>query len=316
MPGKPQLERVHQALTSTYHEWILWERPDYGPSLTEALLRHFPDIPGESWPERLDFGGLFFNGNAVLAERELTFPARLEYYEPKFPIRDAPLIFPEMSEENILYQDGDLAVLWKPQKLPTMPAKEQRKYSLKAWAEMKFGTGIHLPSRLDVSTSGLVPISISSRMNSPLQKAFQNRKIAKTYFLASHVRASWDSIQINLPIAESPLHPVLRWINSETGQSALTVFRFRGTTETGFYLYEANPRTGRTHQIRVHAEHLGIPILGDNFYQGEKSDCLHLTCARLALWHPFLNSELTIATPFHFLPGWAKSLDASQFSSL
>jgi len=236
----------------------------------------------------------------------LPYPCKVEYYEPKFEISDAHHVYPEFEDRFILYRDEYVATIYKPAKLSSMPAKEQRRYSVKAAIERILHCTIHMPSRLDVSVSGIMVVSLSPESHRSLQQQFEHREITKEYLLASDVRHDQAEWSIDAPIANDSQHPVLRTVSREYGQTAQTNFIYRGSSfATGLSVYSAFPVTGRTHQIRVHATHSGIPIVGDRFYGGSQSETLHLISYRITFRHPISLNQCSFQLPEEFVPTWA-----------
>jgi tRNA pseudouridine32 synthase/23S rRNA pseudouridine746 synthase len=282
--------------------------PEDGPlRLLDLLKEKLPHIAADSWPERFDFGGVYVNGLEALGDRDLPLPVRVEYYEPKFEISGASSIFPPFKEEFVLFSDGDIAVVYKPPHLSSMPAKEQRHFSLKASLDSHFKTTIHMPSRLDVSAQGIVVVSLSTSAHAGLQRAFETRTVHKTYRLATTSPCQWNDKTVELNIALQPQHPVLRTVSVTAGQTARTHFRLSHRRTDGsidMNVFEAKPITGRTHQIRVHSAASGIPILGDNFYGGSSAPYLHLVSCAITFPHPVSREEMTFTLPEHLRPTW------------
>jgi 23S rRNA-/tRNA-specific pseudouridylate synthase len=188
-----------------------------------------------------------------------------------------------------------------------MPAKEQRHYSLKGYLERHFNTSIHMPSRLDVSAQGLVIVSLSSAAHAGLQHAFERRTAHKMYSLATDRCAPFEERVIDRKIAQDPAHPVLRTTTLSEGQSATTVLTFSHDSMSeglAISVINAQPITGRTHQIRVHAASQGLPIVGDNFYGGTPARYLHLVSRFIEVTHPVTNNKLRISAPVELLPDW------------
>jgi 23S rRNA-/tRNA-specific pseudouridylate synthase len=161
-----------------------------------------------------------------------------------------------------------------------------------------------MPSRLDMSTYGLVPVSKHPIMHDPLQQIFQKRRIAKVYRFNTDQTPAWQQTEVVSRIAKHPLHPVLRWSNPEEGKEARTQFSVLRRKSASGTLIEAKPITGRTHQIRVHAHSLGLSIIGDNFYMGAQAPTLQLACFQLGFIHPLSHEELTIQIPPGLQPDW------------
>lgn len=312
----PNLDEIHDALRTKYWSWtLLVPTPGAPTRLLDVLTRELPHIPSESWPQRFAFGGIYVNGREALHDQELPFPYRVEYYEPKFPIEHARSVFPEFKSEYVVYRDDDILVAYKPPGLSSMPAKEQRHYSMKAGLERIVGGPIHMPSRLDVSAQGLLITSISPRAHARLQQAFENRLVTKRYLCASTARASWNEIRVSLPITRDSRHPVLRAAHATDGQAADTLFRTVCDTtseHSPIRVYCAEPKTGRTHQIRVHAASQGIALYGDRFYGGGRASHLHLVSFEIICAHPVTGVILTHVLPQHLQPAWVQDALAAR----
>jgi tRNA pseudouridine32 synthase/23S rRNA pseudouridine746 synthase len=305
-----RLDIVNETLRTRYWSWA-YLTPENSPArLVQVLERELPHIAEESWPERFDFGGIYINGYPALRDQALPFPCRVEYYEPKFSIADAARVYPKINEEHIIYSDGEVAVAYKPARLSSMPAKEQRHYSLKKSLERLLGVTIHMPSRLDVSAQGLVLVSTSSRAHAPLQQAFESRRVTKRYLCATASECAWDTKIERGLIGRDPRHPVLRVSPSEFGQTAETIFTKVGTGLSSgrtFTVLCAQPITGRTHQIRVHAAANALPLLGDRFYGGEDAPYLHLVSSYISFPHPIDGRSVECVVPKIFQREWMVS---------
>jgi 23S rRNA-/tRNA-specific pseudouridylate synthase len=277
----------------------------------DALHHKLPHIPVESWPERFEFGGVYVNGHAANDDGPLPCPCRVEYYEPKFDISIAREMFPKFESNYVLYSDDYIAVVFKPPKLPSMPAKEQRHFSLKASIERLLGRSIHMPSRLDVSAQGLVVVSINPKTHGALQRAFEERTVHKVYRLGTDSPVNFDQRTVTFRIGRDSRHPVLRAPVETGGQDAVTAFSHlwnNQETATGpSTVLSAEPVTGRTHQIRVHAAFSGFPIKGDNFYGGTPAQSLHLVSYAVSLRHPVSGSPLTVELPISLGPEWVRT---------
>lgn len=303
------LDRINQTLRTAYWEFILREPLEPPPRLLPFLVDRLPHIPADSWGERFAFGGIYVNGIESLGDQDLPCPARVEYYEPKFPISSAQQLFPAFREEFILHDDGDIVAVYKPPHLSSMPAKEQRHYSVKASLERILNRVVHMPSRLDVSAQGLLVVSASPRAHAGLQRAFESRAVHKTYKLATLSPCDTTPFTVNLNIARHPCHAVLRTTSLTEGQRAQTDFTFTHTHRDGdsvVNVLTAHPITGRTHQIRVHAAASGLPIRGDNFYGGAPAPHLHLVSESISFVHPVTQQEFQLSLPEHLTPTWCR----------
>lgn len=298
-------------LSSKHHRWLLDQTDTTPLHLTTALTVKFPQIPVEQWPARLKWGGVYVNGRRVLANQRLFPPCYVEYFEPQGDLDDLARAFPPFDPLNhLVYDDGSLLIVYKPAGLSCMPTREQQRFSLFASLVEHYGTGLHMPSRLDFAAAGLVCVSLTKKGHRPLQQSFEQHQVFKQYLLETPLM-SWKRQTATGPIARDPQHPVLRRIAPE-GKLAHTEFEHivsypnpaSGLPPSS--ILTAQPITGRTHQIRVHAANLGAPIIGDKFYGGRPADDLHLLSYRVKLSHPLTQVMIDERLPDHLLPSWAK----------
>ncbi|MCB0330980.1 MAG: RluA family pseudouridine synthase, partial [Bdellovibrionales bacterium] len=231
---------------------------------------------------------------------------------PKYPYRKAEDFYPSFSTKSIVYEDDHFAVVFKPIGLPTHPNKEQTAHSLRTYLERYYRRRVHLPSRLDTATCGLVPVSIHGMMHQQLQRLFERRLVEKCYLCGVDSPPPADHFCVDAPIRRSAIHAVLREVGEPGGDPAETHFEFlnavEGRSGTTYYLH-AYPVTGRTHQIRVHLASFVGPIRGDRFYGGPPAEELHLMCSKLSLFHPVLKKQITVVAPRRLLPEWAKAAE-------
>lgn len=298
------LQRIENALTSKKWCWIYTDSESCPKSLFAALQLGLPHIDKSSWHIRCEIGGVYLNGLPAFQDQALKAPCKVEYYEPKFEHSDIREVFPPFDEKQIIYRDEWILVAWKPAGLSCMPTKEQKTLNLKTYLEEFLKLQIHMPSRLDTSTQGLVVVSLHPEMHNYLQKAFERKTIIKRYLLEVAGVTTWDALPVIAAIGRDTRHPVLRQVVSDGGKNGVTFFTTREKRENSTLLL-ARLMTGRTHQIRLHASHIGFPIIGDNFYGGLEADTLHLLSHEISLWHPHLRQRIEISTPDFFMPQWA-----------
>jgi 23S rRNA-/tRNA-specific pseudouridylate synthase len=316
-------QSIEDAFISRYWEFIFTSRENSPEMLFEALRRKLPQLDPASWPERVQWGGLFINGKEALSDQRLPFPCRIEYYEPRFDFRDPYSFFPRFDPSWIQYRDEDLLVTFKPAGLPTLPAREQKRYCLKRYLEDYLGGLVHMPSRLDMATSGLVAVSCSAQAHHKLQRQFERRRVEKSYLLETASPIRFSEMTVDRPIGKDPQHPILRKVVSAGGQDASTYFRVVGHGVHAVLdgsipstLLLAQPHTGRTHQIRVHALYGGFPLIGDPFYGGYPDAELHLISFRLRLAHPLTRANLEVTLAPNLWPKWAAGLQLSRPNAL
>ncbi|AJR06085.1 RNA pseudouridine synthase [Photobacterium gaetbulicola] len=203
---------------------------------------------------------------------------------------------------EIIYQDDDMAVVNKPAEFLSVPGKtiEDSVY-LRMKHQFPDATGPLIVHRLDMSTSGLMVIAISKRANKSLQKQFIQRTVKKRYTALIDGVLENDTGYINLPMRGDLDDRPRQLICHEYGKPAETKWEVISRTDkhTKLHLY---PKTGRTHQLRVHCAHslgLNMPIIGDDLY-GVKANRLHLHAERLELSHPITGEPMTFQVEAEF----------------
>lgn len=305
--------RIADSFFSKHWLWqIEGEESRSGPvasSVQEELIRRLPHISPDSWPARFELGGVYLAGRPADPLTKITEPSRLEYYEPKQALDALVTWYPAFTSNWILYRDDDLAIVYKPTRLPTTAARDQRRFNLSTYLSAYFQQPVHLPSRLDTAVSGVLLCSLTDRMNRYLQKAYERRWIEKYYLAVTAPAPSWSSLAIERDIARDPRHPVLRrCVPHGEGESAVTEATClvrRGNQA----VVRAKPLTGRTHQIRLHLSTERAPIVGDPYYGGEIAEELHLVSYGLRFHHPYTRSMLSLELPAHLRPSWLRDVD-------
>lgn len=300
--ARVNLDRIQNTFTSKRH--FFQKLDSTNVRLVDFLIRSLPNIKQSSWEDRFMLGGVFVNGAPASFDDIINFPCNVEYYEPKYEIENLQDFFPKFSKENIVYEKDGIVVYYKPRKLPTTPSKEQKIYNLRSYLEKYYNSSVHLPSRLDTSTQGLVIGSYLESEHEFVQKLFEHKKIQKYYMLKVEGIVPFDEYECDFFIAKSKEHPVLRISTLDSGKEAKTIFKVvkKDTLENSTIMI-AKPITGRTHQIRVHASSLGFPIIGDNFYDGKINSELCLVCFKLEFEDKNKNF-ITIKAPKELVPSW------------
>jgi len=181
------------------------------------------------------------------------------------------MITPEELPAWIIHEDLDTLAVNKPGLVVCHPSKHGPWSSLIGAAREYTGLArLHMPSRLDRETSGVVALAKSAEMGSRMQRAIQRRRVEKSYVAVLRGSLS-ETVTVEEPIGPHPDSRVaIRRAVCANGQPALTAFEpvraLRGHT-----LVRVRPHTGRLHQIRVHAEWLGHPVAGDKIYGGDET---------------------------------------------
>lgn len=198
-----------------------------------------------------------------------------------------------------LYEDREIAVIHKPEGLLSVPGKDAAQPSVYALMRRKYpeATGPLIVHRLDMATSGVLLIAKTEFAYHRLQQAFLNHQIQKKYVAIISGRDIPEKGIISLPLLPDYLNRPRQMVNHEQGKEAITEYEILEHID-GFHLRIAlYPKTGRTHQLRVHCAHqegLNAPILGDPLYGNEKAARLHLHAEEITFEHPLTGKKITI----------------------
>jgi 23S rRNA pseudouridine1911/1915/1917 synthase len=218
-------------------------------------------------------GSVKVNGQIVKSSFVLNAGDIIEMTLPKLPSKE---ITPEEMPLDIIYEDDDLIIINKPADLVVHPARGNRHGTLvNALAhyssELSTGLGEFRPGvvhRLDRNTTGVMVITKNDIAQWKVARQFENRTIKKEYLAVVHGTPDLTADKISAPLG---IHPKVREkyaIRPEIGKEAVTFYQvleqFRG-----YSLIKCFPKTGRTHQIRVHLSHIKHPIVGDDMYGGK-----------------------------------------------
>lgn len=206
---------------------------------------------------------------------------------------------------NVRFADDALIVVEKPAGVVTQPGKGHAHDSLLNGLFAEYGPLLQnlgesrdwgLLHRLDRDTSGLLLVALRKSAFDHLLDQFKRRLVKKIYWALVAGSPSPEQGVIQKPIAEV-VGVRKRAVLSRDGQSAITAYRVLQKAND-VSLIEARPKTGRLHQIRVHMESMGCPVLGDETYKGKKPMpkvprlCLH--AAGLSFLHPVDGRRLTM----------------------
>ncbi|MBY0473003.1 RluA family pseudouridine synthase [Patescibacteria group bacterium] len=201
-----------------------------------------------------------------------------------------------MKEPVVLYEDQDIIVVDKPSGMIVYPDGIHDYPALDAWLVKKYGGppagGFHFVHRLDRETSGVLLLARTPEVYEFMKEQFQEREVRKVYRAFVHGLIRDDRGIIDKPIGNSRGGKGPRSVKSPHGtlRDALTAYRVIKRSPEATYV-EVFPKTGRTHQIRVHFSSIQRPIICDQLYGPDRPDVLGL--GRLAL-HAY---SLTVQHP-------------------
>lgn len=252
-----------------------------GLRLDQYLVSMFPDYSRSVIRRVIDADGVAVNGRPAKASYKVRNDDHIRITLPE-PTHDLPV--PEDIPLTVLYEDDHLALINKPADMVVHPAKGHWSGTLVNALSFHFGqlsqlNGDYRPGivhRLDRDTSGVILIAKDEQTHRDLSMQFENRKVFKEYLALTSGVLDRDSDYIERRIGHHPHDRIKMMVtdDEDDGKDACSYYevieRFQG-----YSFCRIQPRTGRTHQIRVHLASVGCPVLADEIYSGR--DCLKLS---------------------------------------
>ena len=257
--------------------------------------------------KKLFDGGVLINGKiakpsspiAAGDEVEVTLPDAVEYSAK-----------PENIPIDIVYEDADIAVVNKPQGMTVHMGNGNLEGTLVNALLYKLDSlsginGVIRPGivhRIDKDTSGLLVVAKNDAAHLSLSKQIEEKTCKRTYLALLEGVLKEDNGTVTTYIGRDPNDRIkMAVVSPEKGKLAITDFTVLKRFKEGFTLCRFDLRTGRTHQIRVHAKHLAHPVVGDPVY-GVKKQKFNLNgqllhAWRLQLTHPKTGEEMSFEAP-------------------
>lgn len=250
----------------------------------------------------------FYGGQLQVAKMPVTVKTMLQPGQtltvklPPEPAQ-APLT-PSDTPLQILWEDAHFLIIDKPAQVASLPAHA---HPLDSMAQRVLGyyqrqgytnQVIHLVTRLDRGTSGVMLFAKHAFAHTLLAQQLQTGRLKKNYLAIVRGHLASQHNRLTWPIKRAP-HSFIKRTTAVGGRTALTEYWQVSQLPTAT-LVRIHLHTGRTHQIRVHFATIGHPLLGDQLYAGPKVGGLSrpaLHCAQLKFYHPFLKRTLTINSP-------------------
>ena len=291
-----------------------------GCRLDVFLARQFPQFSRAQLRRAIDAGAVSLNGRQAKAGQRLKGGEHLQMVLPDLP-RPGPI--PENIPLEILFEDEHLAAINKPPGMVVHPAKGHWSGTLTAALAFHFQqlSGAGGPTRpgivhrLDRDTSGVLIVAKTDAAHYALAEQFARRTVEKEYFAVVVGAIDRDRDVIDMPVGAHPYQREKMAIRRDhpTSRPAQTMYEVTERFD-GFAAVRVKPKTGRTHQIRVHLAAIGCPVLCDKQYGGRaeitrgeirrKSDDHAVLLARQALHaqritlnHPSTGARLTFEAP-------------------
>ena len=225
---------------------------------------------------------------------------------------------PENIPLDIIYEDGDVAVVNKPQGMTVHAGNGNTEgtlvnallYRLDSLSGINGVLRPGIVHRIDKDTSGLLVVAKNDKAHLSLSKQIEEKTCRRTYLALLEGVVKRDGGTVTTYIGRDPSDRIkMAVVSPEKGKLAITDYTVLKRYKENFTLCRFDLHTGRTHQIRVHARHLGYPVVGDPVY-GIKKQRFSLNGQLLHAWrlqftHPATGEEMCFEAP---LPDYFKSV--------
>ena len=295
-------------------ENFIVEKSQPDKRLDQFLREQFPAASRAALKRLIEEGDVRVNGNIVKATHSPRAGEKIEIRWPQPKLAEAQ---PEEIPLDVLFEDESLLVLNKPAGLVVHPSAGHEEHTLvNALLHHCRGSlsgigGVARPGivhRLDKETSGCLAVAKNDETHLALSKQFADRHVEKIYNAIVCGEVARDSGEIHAAIARHPSHRKRMAVrDDDSGRAAHTQWRVLERLN-GATFVEAHIFTGRTHQIRVHFQHLGHPLAGDATYGVRHNKRLTeatdyeaprvmLHARRLAFIHPRTNKKMIFEAP-------------------
>lgn len=208
-----------------------------------------------------------------------------------------PYTPPKSDPIDVVYRDKALIIVNKPSGLLSVPGRGPEKADcMISRVNADFPTA-RIVHRLDMETSGLLILALNDEVQRAISMLFERRAVEKTYIAMVAGRPETDEGQVDLPLSKDWPNRPMQKVDIKGGKPSQTLWKVLERLG-GRSRLELKPVTGRTHQLRVHMNELGYPILGDGLYGscGSKSGApkLLLHASSLRFVHPVTGEALMV----------------------
>lgn len=288
---------------------------DHNQRLDRYLKKTFPSLTFGQTQKLIRTGQVRMNGKRVKADTrliegaELRLPPSLNYGAGNQTNKHFSQADRDFITSLIIYEDEHILALNKPPKLAVQGgSKTTRHIDGMLNSMVKKNVKPRLVHRLDKDTSGVLLLAKSAEAARLLTYAFQSHEMQKTYWALTAPAPVEQSGTIDAKLSKSAIRHdggEMMMHDPDNGKKAITDFEVIDNARKEAAFVAFYPRTGRTHQIRVHAALIGAPLLGDRKYNDdpfpfdmeETYDGLHLHSREIQFEHPFTGIDTVISAP-------------------
>lgn len=249
---------------------------------------------------KFEGGQILVNGLPRTVRFQLTTGDSLAIIFP--PEKRAHHMAPEEIPLEIIYEDDDIIVINKEAGMASMPSPQHRTETvanglLAYYDKNNIPYTVHIVTRLDRDTSGLMLIAKHRYSHSLLAESQLNGKLKREYkaLVDGHLKNKQGTINAKIGRKEDS---IIERTVSEFGKEAITYYEVIANYKD-HSLVNVQLETGRTHQIRVHFSHIGHSLIGDSLYGGKSNEIQRhaLHCERLSIEHPLSKKQISFHVP-------------------
>ena len=261
----PQIKEVTFDIKKAFEDrridrYLASRLPDYSRTFLQKLVKE---------------GAVLVNGRTVKSSYDIQ---KGDFISVRVPVLEESKIVPEDIPIDIVYEDDYLMLINKPYDMVVHPAGGHPSGTLvnalafhcQNLSQVNGPLKAGIVHRLDRDTSGIMLTIKSDAVHSHIAMQFEKRYVKKEYLAVVEGELMLDSDEISLPIARHKIDTQKMAVRHDIGKEAVSIYevieRFRGYT-----LVKVMPKTGRTHQIRVHMRAIGHPVVADFMYSNQES---------------------------------------------
>ena len=261
----PQIKEVTFDIKKAFEDrridrYLASRLPDYSRTFLQKLVKE---------------GAVLVNGRTVKSSYDIQ---KGDFISVRVPVLEESKIVPEDIPIDIVYEDDYLMLINKPYDMVVHPAGRHHcgtvvnalAFHCQNLSQVNGPLKAGIVHRLDRDTSGIMLTIKSDAVHSHIAMQFEKRSVKKEYLAVVEGELMLDSDEISLPIARHIIDSQKMAVRHDVGKEAVSVYevveRFRGYT-----LVKVMPKTGRTHQIRVHMRAIGHPVVADFMYSSQES---------------------------------------------
>ncbi len=212
-----------------------------------------------------------------------------------------------MEKPEIIWEDSNYVAVNKPSGWLSIPDRfDANKPNILGFLN-KLYPKVYVIHRIDKDTSGLILFAKNAEAHQWANDQFSSHSVCKKY-LTLVIGRTPEEGEINFKITEDPIHAGRMMCHHKYGKESLTIYKTIANYACGMSLLEVEPKTGRTHQIRVHCLTAGFPLVIDPFYGGEEGIFLSAIKRKFKLSvnqeqeNPLMNRLTLHASSLEFIP--------------